>query len=341
MRFRFRNRPNKFSHLWLAGVAALTLAVLPNHICAQQNSCTQKSVFINVEDEKGQPVPGLTAAAFHVTAGKQTISVNSVAPAPPRRIAILLDQSGSMFDDFLYRTSASVITTMLKRSNSDVEFAFVTYANDFRVRKDLTSNHEELIEIVNHTLSDKSTVWGPSAMLDAAERGLEMFKSPRIGDAVLLVTDGGENMSEATRADVERRFAGSDVRLLAAIIKRTNVQGYSADAEQKEISGVKKLIDVTSGEIYWLGAKYSASRPNQKEIKFPIALDYHNVPEAVDGMLRNMATTYQLQISLPAEVRKAEEWKVEITGIAGGTNTALFARYPSKIYPCAVTAKRK
>ena len=115
-----------------------------------------------------------------------------------------------MFDDFLYRTSESVITTMLQRSTPDIEFAFVTYANDFRVRKDLTSNHEELIEIVKHTLSDKSTTWGPSAMLDAAGRGIGNVRdAPRPGDNVLLVTDGGENMSKATWADVERRFAGS------------------------------------------------------------------------------------------------------------------------------------
>ncbi len=338
MRFYLDRCANKFSRIGITAVAALSLGAMPIRICAQQNSCTQKSVFINVTDDKGQSVPGLTAANFRVTAGKQIISVLSAAPAPPRRIAILLDQSGSMFDDFLYRTSASVVTTMLQRSAPDIEFAFATYANDFRVRKDLTSNHEELIEVVKHTLSDKSTIWGPSAMLDAAERGLEMFTSPKVGDAVLLVSDGGENTSTATRNDVGQRFAGSDVRLLAAIIKPPNLRGYSAEAAEKGMSAMKKLADLTDGEIYLLGAEYSASRPNQKEIKFPIALDYHNVPEAVDGILRNMATTYQLQISLPAELRKPEEWKVEITGSANG---ATFVRYPAKIYPCRVAAKRK
>ena len=83
MRFHSHWHADKFFRVWLAAVTALTLAAVPIRTCAQQNSCTQKSVFINVADDQGQPVPGLAAANFHVSAGKQTISVTSAAPSSP------------------------------------------------------------------------------------------------------------------------------------------------------------------------------------------------------------------------------------------------------------------
>jgi von Willebrand factor type A domain-containing protein len=327
--------------LWLAVAAALVLTALPGRANAQQESCVQRPIFINVEDDKGQLVGGLTAANFRATAGKEAVAVTLAEPAAPRRIVILLDHSGSMFDDFLYHASAFAITTMVKRAAPDIEFAFATYSNDFRVRKDLTSNHDELIETVKQTLSDKTTVWGPSAMLDASERGLEMFTAPRIGDAVLLVTDGGENKSGVELTDVERRFTSSDVRLFAVIVTRVTLTSYSEDAARKEISAVKKLIDTVGGEMFWLGANYSINRPHEKDIKFPIALDYHNVPDAADGILRNMATTYRLYVSPPAALTKPEDWKLEVTDNSGTKNPAVFVRYQSKLYPCTVPTTKK
>jgi hypothetical protein len=336
----YRNAVSR-KHGWLNIAAMLALAALPGRVFAQEKSCDHHSVFVNVEDEKGQPVAGLTAANFHATVGKQVLAVTLAEPAPPRRIVILLDHSGSMYDDFLYYTSRFTITTLVKRASPDIEFAFATYSNDFQIRMELTSNHDKLIETAKQILSDKSTVWGPSAMLDASERGLEMFTPARNGDAVLLVTDGGENKSQTNWADVERRFTGSDARLSAIVVTRVSMAGYSEDAARKEIGAVRKMIDAVGGEMFWLGANYSINRPHEKDVKFPIALDYHNVPDTADGILRNMATTYRLQVSPPAGLTKAEDWKLEVTDNLGAKNPALFVRYQQKLYPCGGSDTRK
>src|SRR5229473_548218 len=96
---------------------------LPTAASAQQDSCTQRVVFVSVEDENGQPVSGLTAANFHAILGKQSILITKAKPAPVRRIVILLDRSGSMYDDYMYRTSAFIASNLVQRSAAKIEFA--------------------------------------------------------------------------------------------------------------------------------------------------------------------------------------------------------------------------
>lgn len=340
MKFRVHQNIARQRCAWLAIATTLTLPTLSTLICAQQNPCDQRKVFATVEDEKGQVVDGLTAANFHAILGKEIIPVTLAESSPLRRIVILLDQSGSMYDTYKYHAASYLITNLVKQSPLEIQFAFATYSSDFQLKQNITSNHYQMIEKVKQTLSVKAP-WGPSATLDALLAGLGLLNPPETGDAVLLVTDGGENDSKINWDDAARHLAGSDVRLFAAVVTPQYRTGVLQEYETKETRKFKKMFEDMGGEIFWLGSDYPSRGAHPKNIVFHISVDCHDIPKSAADILQFMEAGYRLQISPIGTFTKPVDWKLEVTNGSRAKATALFVRYPPKLFPCSATSSQK
>jgi hypothetical protein len=291
-------------------------------------------VFLNVENRNGGPVSGLTAANFRGSTGKDPVSITSAEPIQIRRIVIVLDQSGSMYVADAYVSAASLIANIVAHAPTEYEFAFLTYAETTRVRKQLTTNRNELIDALREAMAVKAPD-GPSATsstLDAAIAGLELFSPAEPGDAVLMITDGGESSSKASLSDVELRFAHSDARLFAAI-PITAATPYASPEYQTAIAQpLKKMVEAVGGEVFWFSGKPPAVR-----------MDPHHsdLPGGPSGMLEKMRTGYRLQIATPTTVTKPADLKMEIIESSDGNRSGDILRYQPKLFPCSVPATQK
>jgi hypothetical protein len=326
--------------VWLAIAAPLVLALLATPLRTQQNSCAQIPVFVSVEDGSGKPFGGLTAASFHASIGREPASVTKVEPNPPSRILILFDLSTSMHNAFVVKSASLVAVNLIQRSKPDVQFGFSTFSDKFEVKEDFTYDHQNLIQRIIQDLQN-SPQRGASAVYDSAVAATTAFKTPQLGDAVLMFTDGDDNFSALNSVEATVRIAASHVRLFTVSLTSDASGG---ELPQHSVGSRNRFADVVEGaggEVFYLGREYPSKAIHPKRIEFRIEKDYSNAADAADGILRNMATGYLLQISPATEITKPQDWKLDVIDSSGGRNSTLFVRYQPKFYACAAASNHK
>jgi hypothetical protein len=319
---------------WLTMVLALSLAATASSLSAQEKPCATEAVFVNVENHNGGPVVGLTAANFHGLVGKESVSISSAEPAQIKRIVIVSDQSGSMYVADAYTSAASLVANIVAHAPAAYQFALLTYSKNTRVRNPLTTNRNELMNALREAMAVRAPD-GPSATsstLDAAIAGLELLAPSGPGDAVLLVTDGGESSSKASFIDVELRFARSDVRLFAAIPVTTATPNASPEYQTVIAQPLKKMVEAAGGEVFWF-----AGKPPE------VRMDPHHpdLPGGPSGLLEKMTTGYRLQIATPTTVTKTTDLKIELASNSNVNTSGDIPRNQPKLFPCVIPTTQK
>jgi hypothetical protein len=330
---RCRNAPRR-ANGWFTTAAALALAATAWGVRAQEKPCTKETVYVNVENRNGGPVSGLTAANFHGSVAKESVSITSAEPAQIRRIVIVLDQSGSMYIADAYISAASLIANIVAHAPAEYQFALLTYSKSTRVKRQFTSDRNELMDALREAMAVKAPD-GPSATsstLDAALAGIELLSPSEPGDVVLMVTDGGESSGKATASDVEIRFAHSDARLFAAIPITVATPNASPEYQAVLAQPLKKMIETVGGEVFWF-----AGKPPE------VRMDPHqsNLPGGPSGILEKMRTGYRLQIAMPTTVTKPVDLKLEMIGSSDGNTSGDILRTQPKLFPCTIPATQK
>jgi Ca-activated chloride channel family protein len=164
-------------------------------------------VTVAVADEHGRFVRGLPRSAFHVFENDQPQSISHFASDNiPLELIVAIDISGSMapsmaklkksVQEFLGAVPAGNQVTLL--GFNDTVFTLTRRA----------TNPADRIKAV-----DRLAPWGSTALYDVILRGIGMLGSETGRKAMVIFTDGEDQGSHATIADVERRLQSSDVTL--------------------------------------------------------------------------------------------------------------------------------
>jgi Ca-activated chloride channel family protein len=191
-----------------------------------------------VTDSLNRFVLGLQKEDFHLFEDgvEQTLAQFSGEDAP-LSIGLVFDESGSM--DFKLRTSRDAVTQFLKTLNPDDEAFLVEFSDKAKLSVSLTSNPAEI-----QTALKNSQVGGLTAMLDAVNVALaEMKKAKNPRKAIVIVSDGGDNNSKYTAAEIESLVREADVQIYAmGVFEPTLSFGRPAE----EVSGPKLLSEIAT-----------------------------------------------------------------------------------------------
>jgi Ca-activated chloride channel family protein len=204
-------------------------------------------VLVNaaVTDREGQPVPGLEKTRFQVWEDKiqQEIQYFSTEEVPVS-LGVIFDISSSMSDKL--SVSRDAITALLKTGTPADEYALIEFNNRAHVVQDFTSNTADFQNRIALVSSSGST-----ALYDAVYLGIEKLRhAHNRRKALLLVTDGEDNHSHYTFADVKELAKESDVQLFAIGIGGLPI----ATATKGHKSGraiLEELVDLTGGEVFF------------------------------------------------------------------------------------------
>ena len=164
-------------------------------------------VIATVVDGRGHFVTGLPKSAFHIEEdGKQQIISHFGAEDVPLELIVACDVSGSMtpamprlkkaVKEFLAAVPVRDQVTLL--GFNDSIFALTRRA----------VNAEERAKAV-----DRLAPWGATALYDVILRGVDMLGKQPGRRAMVVFSDGEDQGSHASIADVERRLQASDVTL--------------------------------------------------------------------------------------------------------------------------------
>ena len=164
-------------------------------------------VTVTVTDDRGKFVTGIPQSAFRVLEDGKPQSLGYFASQDvPLELIVAVDVSGSMaaamprvkraVKHFLGAVPARDQVTLL--GFNDAVFTLT--------RK--TTDPAERVRAV-----DRLASWGATALYDVIVRGIEMLGRQTGRRALVVFTDGEDQGSHVTLADVERRLQASDVTL--------------------------------------------------------------------------------------------------------------------------------
>lgn len=247
---------------WL--LIAITHASIATTSSAQQSPAATRSLLINVLDRHGNPVRDLTRDKFRVRLnGKPATIVDAIYSVLPRRIVVLLDVSGSMEgsrSSKKWNIAVEAAEAVLRESPADISIALVTFSNQVHDVFDFKQNRSSMLAWFQQDLTRRPKVDLRTALKDSIVTSLKLLQPPQAGDAIYVITDGGDNLSKHSTSTTNTALSNAGVRLFAFLFAESLPTG-------EERLGFDDLWELTRnsggfvfgvrGEPLNLGAVYS------------------------------------------------------------------------------------
>jgi Ca-activated chloride channel family protein len=225
--------------------ARLTVRKPPIHPAPIQVDVNMVIVNVTVTDPYDRIVTGLDESNFQVYDEKvpQKIASFSTEDAPIA-VGLVFDSSGSMSDKIEKAKEAAL--QFFKTSNPQDEFMLINFSERPHLISAFTSKFEN---VQDGMLFVKPG--GKTALLDAVYLGLnEAKKASTSRKALLVISDGGDNHSRYTEADVKRAVKESDVQIYAVGIFDPLSMRARTPEEARGPSLLSELADVSGGRMF-------------------------------------------------------------------------------------------
>jgi VWFA-related protein len=202
-------------------------------------------VPISVCDPNNRPVTGLEKEHFRIFDNKVEQTVTHFAmDDEPLAVGLVFDTSGSMGNKL--RKSRLAASAFFRAANPEDEFLLVEFNNLPRLVVPLTLDSDLIQNQLTFTQSR-----GRTALLDAIMLAMnEMKKSAKQRKALLIISDGGDNASRYSEAEVRSMVRESDVLIYAiGIFEPYGARGRSPE----ELAGpslMSELAEQTGGRQF-------------------------------------------------------------------------------------------
>ena len=221
-------------------------------------------VPVSVTDALNRPITDLSQDRFRVLEDGVEQKITSFAREEgPVSLGLLFDSSGSMKN----RVTASVaaLKHLFQTTVEGDEFFLAEFSDDVRLPGGFTSDPEEI-----HRRLGLVQATGWTALLDAIALSTNQMKSaknPR--RALLILSDGNDNNSRYSEAEIRSRVVEADLRIYAIalsyrprLLQRLAEETGGNVLTAQDISELPDVVQRLSAEIrsqYLLG--YSPSNP--------------------------------------------------------------------------------
>jgi len=311
-------------------ISLVLCALLLRCIVGMAQRPCRSTVFVTVLDPNtNQPIDGLTASDFHPKFRGRELPIRALGSSPSgRRIVFVLDRSGSMTHasdeaPFGHYDPNSLEKLALGDALSNVptsdSVAFLSFAGQ-------SSSHTGFmqpavaLERMPETLKwntegkenrSRTALWDN---LDAALRMLLPYKS---GDLIVVISDGGDNLSKLPEGTVRDELLYANVPIVAMIVPPP------LSAPHPLFDGLLTLLDLvkaTGGGARIAGSPTGGIDP---EVVLPVR---------PGQLIRLLAHQYELEVDAPS-VGKPERWQIGVGPLESGKKVRLL--YRRNLLPCA------
>lgn len=251
---------------------------------------------VSVTDKMNRFVLGLGKDEFHlVDDGVEQKIAHFSGEDIPLSIGLAFDISGSM--DYKMAASRDAAILFLKALNPDDEVFLAEFNEKVALTVPFTNRAQDI-----RTAFQNVRPGGLTALLDAIKFSLaEMDKAKNPRKAIVVISDGGDNHSTYTAAQIE------------ALVREANVEVYalgvfdplaSFTLSPEEISGPRLLSEIatqTGGRAF--AASVSSDLPSVAariaiELRNQYVLGYYPKDQARDGKYH----TVEVKVSKPASM---------------------------------------
>jgi Ca-activated chloride channel homolog len=241
---------------------------------------------VAVTDSLNRFVLGLQKEDFHLVEDTVEQSVAHFSGEDvPLSVGLVFDESGSM--DYKLRTSQAAVTQFLKTMNADDEAFLVEFSDSANLSVGFTTGTADIESALK-----RAKPGGLTAMLDAIHLALrEMKKAKNSRKAIVIISDGGDNHSQYTAAEIESLVREADVQIYAmGVFEPSLPVGLTTE----EVSGPRLLSEIatqTGGRAF--AAALMSDLPSVAariavELRNQYVLGYYPKNQTRDGKYRHV-----------------------------------------------------
>ena len=200
---------------------------------------------VTVTDPMNRFVTGLEKENFKVYEDRKEQDITQFSSEDaPLSAGVIFDCSGSMGHKL--EKSRLAVSQFFKTANPEDEFFLIQFNDTANLVQPFTQNLEEIQNRLTFTFSK-----GRTALLDAVFLGLHTMKrakNPR--KALLIISDGGDNNSRYTEAEIKNLVKEADVQIYAIGIYEEGPARARTPEESAGPALLATIAEQTGGRQY-------------------------------------------------------------------------------------------
>jgi len=318
-------------------VLFLILTLCTRTTAAQDPPCLRRVVPVALRDEQNLPIQNVSISDLEAKVHGKPVKILSLAPDPrPHRLVLILDASGSMGSTAgeppLFALEVALARHFFQANHQRSQIALLVFNNDVTEVVDFAQGNsavgDKLQQISGNHNFVKTAVKGRTALRDAILAGLHLLEHPGPPDALYVLTDGIDNNSKHSAADMRHQLAVTSVRLFAVLLRKE----ADRDRTPLELSGPDDLSEIagkSGGEILstaaWHGSQMALSAHSDTKLR----------PEETMARLYQTILGDQLmEIELPSSMAKDERWELKLSDSARLQWKGAHITYPTALAKC-------
>lgn len=220
-------------------VAALTVRINQVQSACPINGSNEVTAYVSVTDQGGYPVTGLLAPSFTVTQETTPRTLISLSYAEqtyqPIATAAALDFSSSLSSQSVaFSDMKSAFTSYFDAKRADDVGQVVKFGSEVEVTQPFTSDKAALLAAIAAPFDQgTATKMYDAAFQSVGDTAAQATARPTLRKAVIVATDGADNASARTLAEVAASAASQNVPIftigIGASINRTALEQLAAD----------------------------------------------------------------------------------------------------------------
>jgi hypothetical protein len=278
-----------------------------------QSSC-DLHIVVNVRDSRNGFVSDLHAASFHAkVAGREAVVTSADAFAGTNRVILMLDASGSMSGDHdmrRWKLIKAFTEEIAASAPMSAKLAIVVFNTEVIRKVEFGHSRKELLAAIEQTpnAAGRTSLW--KSLLDASQ----MFGDPAPGDAMLVISDFGDNASKGKSTDMQRAFAAKGIRLFGIGIFD---HYFATEEERLGPEDFFALVKGTGGDVIKEIGQYRYNETGLLKLLFD-----------------QIGRFYVLKITPPSPLQKPERLNLSIFPDDHKRNKGMSLYYPEKVSQC-------
>jgi von Willebrand factor type A domain len=304
--FSFRNKTSVLAILF----------VFPYSAQAQNaDNCSQRSIIVNVRDQKGKLVAWLQPTSFQASfRGHQVKVVSDRVLTTSPRIVLLVDISESINSSNHSLAVTKFLAENFVAGSTTSRIALVLFSDHIVDTLDFDRKPSEMFQ----RLASVTDGDGKTALLDSLAYSAKLFHTREPGDTIYVITDAVDNRSKLHERDIEHELLSRGIRLFSFVFSDPS---FVTVEEGASVADFKKLTEETGGSSMNPSLDQSARESQQMDASLRHLYD----------MMRNF---YELEVEVPHEPKTEQRWELKVVDSNGKKRKDVELTYPRSLLGC-------
>lgn len=301
--------------------------------------CRERTVLVSALDAHGSPISNLTASDFRVSyrGRPATIVSSQYNQNPSGRVVVLLDASGSMAegvnDSNKWKIARFIASEFVSSAPPRMQVSFMSFADAVQQKFDAAIGRQAIQDwLSTPSVRKGEQVRGQTALYEAMMAAINDLGPAEPGDAIYVITDGGDNSSKAKSSMIESSLLNSGIRLFAFVLRSS----ITRDIVQGTLT-MDDLARRSGGFMVNVGVRYRFPDGTEHLYDENIAKDIKDATRLIQTQISDF---YILRIDGPDQLAKAKDWTLDLVDAQGHKRKDITLRYSHSPPNCSQPAAR-